>query len=430
MLKNRAEGVLGPFGDIGQIAGGALTGIGPLIFGVGKLAGVFTTGGEAAGVMSGAMALIPWVAVGIAAVALGVVIFKNWDKITAATAKAWHWIADLTVKVWGAITDLFERFWPVLLVIFTGGLGLLILAFTGHLDSITHAAGAMAGDVVGFFTALPGRIGDGFSSAWGATWSVISGSFTAVAGFVGDRIDDSVGFVTGMPGRLKSGLLGGWHLFSDASAASWRAVSGFVGDRIDDGVGFVTGMPGRLRTGLLAEWHVFTDAIGASWRGATGFVGDRVDEMLGFVSHLPGRLADAGRGMWDWIGDAFKAAINVVIRAWNAIDFGIPGFHIPGTSVSFGGIKDIIPDIPLLARGAIATSPTLAIVGDGPTDEAIVPLPSGWRDSAAFGGDAASIADDRVVEIPLYLNGREIARAIGKPFADEVGRRTGTKSYN
>lgn len=68
---------------------------------------------------------------------------------------------------------------------------------------------------------------------------------------------------------------------------------------------------------------------------------------------------------WDNIVAGFKAGINFLIRAWNALDFSI---NIPGIPIlGFSGfhVPDVIPDIPYLDTGGHITQTGLAVVHRG-----------------------------------------------------------------
>jgi hypothetical protein len=70
---------------------------------------------------------------------------------------------------------------------------------------------------------------------------------------------------------------------------------------------------------------------------------------------------------WDNIVRSFKSGINLLLRAWNALDFGIH-IHIPSVLglPGFGlDIDDIIPDVPYLQRGGLVDRTGLAVVHQG-----------------------------------------------------------------
>lgn len=116
-----------------------------------------------------------------------------------------------------------------------------------------------------------------------------------------------------------------------------------------------------------------------------GQVIQNFDAIVGFVKAMPGRIADAASGMWDGIKNAFKAAINWIIKAWNGLDFKLPEVdtRIPGVG-KIGGFTIGTPDIPMLAAGGTVTRRGLAVVGErGPelldlnAGARVTPLPAG-----------------------------------------------------
>lgn len=97
-------------------------------------------------------------------------------------------------------------------------------------------------------------------------------------------------------------------------------------------------------------------------------------------------------GIWDGLVSGFKGVINFFISGINTLISGankllsvkIPDW-IPGGGKTVG-IQ--IPTIPMLAQGGIATKPTLAMVGEGRENEAILPLSK--LQSLLHGGSLAS----------------------------------------
>jgi len=93
------------------------------------------------------------------------------------------------------------------------------------------------------------------------------------------------------------------------------------------------------------------------------------DDIIVFFTGLPGKIASAATGMWDGVTEAFKSAINYIIRGWNAIEFKIPGFHIG--PIGYDGFTLGLPDIDTLHSGGTFRSPNgpgtngLAMLQDG-----------------------------------------------------------------
>ncbi len=80
---------------------------------------------------------IGWVILAIGAlVAIGVVLWKNWDAVCSGIKTAWEWIKTTAVNIWNGIADFFVAYWPWILGIFTGGIGLVVGYVIQNWDSI------------------------------------------------------------------------------------------------------------------------------------------------------------------------------------------------------------------------------------------------------------------------------------------------------
>lgn len=129
--------------------------------------------------------------------------------------------------------------------------------------------------------------------------------------------------------------------------------------------------------------------------GAATWIANVFTWVVGTVTGLPGRIRSAASGMWDGLKDAFRSAINFIIRAWNNLEFKVPGFS--AGPVSFAGFTLGVPDIPMLANGGITRGPVLAGLGDNRSGrEMIVPLERAGE--MGFGGGGGNTIVHLTVE--------------------------------
>ena len=133
--------------------------------------------------------------------------------------------------------------------------------------------------------------------------------------------------------------------------------------------------------------------------------------------NAPGKVSGAFSSMFNGLRDGFRAAINFIVRGWNSLHFGIPGFSFAGISVP--GINIGVPQIPYLARGGIVTGPTLAMVGEGGQAEAVVPL-----DRASEFGFGGRVENHFHFPNSVIGSADDIVRAV-----DEAYRSTGRAGY-
>jgi hypothetical protein len=115
------------------------------------------------------------------------------------------------------------------------------------------------------------------------------------------------------------------------------------------------------------------------------------DDLVSFFAGVPGRITSAARGMFDGLKDAFRGAINWIIRGWNSLSFTLPSIHVPGFG-KVGGWTLSTPDIPELAAGGLLTQGGTALVGERGRE--LVNLPRGAKVTplSRAGGDGDALA--------------------------------------
>ena len=147
----------------------------------------------------------------------------------------------------------------------------------------------------------------------------------------------------------------------------------------------------------------------AGARAAIGWVIDKGQALVGFFMALPDRISAVSRGMWNGIKDAFRSALNWIIDKWNGLEFSVPGVSAFGHTL--GGFTLGVPDIPRLAKGGVVPARpggTLALLGEGGRDEAVIPLGRGGRGT----GDVFNITINGATD-PL-ATAREVEQALAR----------------
>jgi len=146
-------------------------------------------------------------------------------------------------------------------------------------------------------------------------------------------------------------MVAAWRALSSAFQTAWSVINSRVFTPLKNGINTVKSVVSTALNNTKNSWNTF----------------------VSFVKGIPGRISGALSSMFAPLAAGFRSAINAVIRGWNNLSFSIPSVDIPGLGTVGGGTINT-PNIPLLASGALATGPTLAMVGEGRFNEAILPL--------------------------------------------------------
>jgi phage-related protein len=274
-------------------------------------------------------------------------------------------------------------------------------------------------------------VGSFFSDVW--DW--IKGAGSAIGNFFTETIpswwDSVVSFFESLPGRVTDAL----HSFADAGRnaiieglKSWYAQ---VFEWIGNIIGIIWSLPQLIPAAFeLLKTNIWNE-ITALWQGAVDLFWWGVHSTVAVVEAVPGLLSAAGDAIWAFLTELWQRAVvdsyNTVAAGFNRVmDFfySLPdriralgpalylaavqlghkigdGLANIGTFASDVGHKIVntiksginwvigsinsgiaeiddklpgtLPRIPMLARGAVVDSPTLALVGEaGP--EVVVPL--------------------------------------------------------
>ena len=254
--------------------------------------------------------------IGIAALVTAIILlWKNWDTVTAAWAKG----CEAVKRAAQAVFDWVKANWPLLLAILAGPFGLAVGMIIKHWDAIKRA---------------------------------VSSAVDAIRETLG-RLQAWVGTVVAGIGATLTRLA---QLFDKPADAARAMLAGI--------------------------------------RDAVGAIASYIDSQIGRIS-----------GAVERVVQAIKRPINAVLSAWNAISFSLPRINVAGVKVagkqiipdvSFGGQSFGVPQIPLLARGGVVSSPTLLVAGER------------GREIIAPEGLLRKIVGEQAVNVRVFIGEREL----------------------
>ncbi|VNU03115.1 TMP repeat family [Streptococcus pneumoniae] len=283
-----------------------------------------------------------------ALIAIGVLLYQNWDTVVEFAKTAWQGLCDFISGICRAIGEFFSGLWTKLQEIFEP-----IGQWFG--EKFQQAWDA----IVNIFSG----IGEWFSGVFQGAWDAIVNIFTPIGSWFGQRWADVTSALAN---------IGAW--FTDMFQKAWTGL---------------TNIFSKLGSWFGERWNDVTSALSkvASWFGemftnAYNAVKNAFSSIGGFFSGVWSTVqsifVNAGQKVGSAVGGAFRSAVNGVLGTIENVVNGFIGMingvigminKIPG--VSLGGIGYV--SLPRLARGGIVDSPTIAMIGEA-GKEAVVPL--------------------------------------------------------
>ena len=266
---------------------------------------------------------------------LAPVIGKLLEKLSPLIDKALKVIADLLDAVLGPALELVSG-------LFDGMVPIIELVFGTITDMLIPVIKELLPPIINVATALIEQLLPIFQTIWPVIEDLLEPALAAIVQIV-SALEEPLTLIIGLLGGVLGTTLEGVML----------ALAPII-----DIVAIAIGLAADALEGLI------------------GWISDGIDWLVKWMEEI-GAL-EAIKKAFESIKDVFKNVINFLIDAWNALDWKID-ITLPGWIPGIGGkgikIDDVFPDIPRLAEGGIVTDPTLAFLGEGGDDEAVIPLP-------------------------------------------------------
>lgn len=175
--------------------------------------------------------------------------------------------------------------------------------------------------------------------------------------------------------------------------------------------------------------------IKGDWEGAWNGIRDFFSAYLDYIVKLVQGFKDTFgaifeaigkhiKNVWDGIVSNIKGAINYIIGAINAFIRGVNNVKVPDWVPGVGGKGINIKEIPMLAKGGEIIQRGHAIVGEAGPE--LLELPQGAKVKPLDDNDKISNiksgASERTIklEIPLFLDGKQIAKASAQYIDKEL----------
>ncbi|WP_455797565.1 hypothetical protein [Clostridium butyricum] len=348
---------------------------------LGAIIGSVFSGGLISGIVEIGAALVAavggWpIIIGAAIVAIGVVIYKNWDEISAWLSNAWQWISDTCAQIWGGIKDFLAQWGVDILAFIVGGpIALVGVEIAKHWDEVKEKTTEIWNSVSTWL----GETWEGVKNTCSETWNNIKTSISDKWGEVKQGTEDTWNNLTSWLGTT-------WGNISTSASTKWEEIKVSISGKWDE-----------LKTKCSEVWEnikgVFDGVV--TWIDNTFSVGwsnawNGIKNTFKTIFDSLVNIAKKPLNLVITMVNAVISGVNKMIKALNNLNIDVPDW-VPGIGgESFGFNFDTISPIPMLAKGGIVDSPTLAMVGEA-GKEAVMPLENntGWISDLA--GQIASI---------------------------------------
>ena len=430
-LDPKILSIVGVIGSVLAVLGPLLIGMGKVAFAISSIMGVAAKIGPIIKGLS--IGFNPWVLAIAAAVAAGILLYKNWDKIKAYAKKLWATIKPVFQKIGNFMKKVWDGAVKVVTTVWKG----IVTVVRTYIKIVR----TVITTVFNFIKAYFKTVFNIYKTIIVTAWKVISTAIKIAVNLIKK-------IVTAVFNGLKTYFTTVFNFYKTIIVTAWNVIKTAVTTAVNAIKNTITTVFNAVKGTVSKVWNAIKTAITTPINAAKNAVNTAVNnikaKVTGGFNGISGKVKSAFSKVKDAITSPFQKAWELVksavdkIKSIFPIKLGkifsgvkLPHFKISGGTPPWGiGGKGTRPsvDIEWYAKGGIFKRPTVFATPNGLKGvgeagaEAVVPLSELWSQMANMGNSIAegvSRAGGDEITINVYAQpGMDI-----KALAEEIERR-------
>lgn len=336
-----------------QTAVTVVSGIMSALSGIGGITGALSLLGSGLG---GIVTLLggPFALAIAAAIAVGVLLWKNWDTVKEKAGQLGKWIGEkwndikvVTEKVWNGIMKFLQK-WGVdiLILMFTGPAAPFILFgkyVSEHWDSISKSTSKVWNDVK---TAISDKAKEAFANAkkhFGDLKDAATSYFENLRKSAADKFENIRSSISSKANSAKDGALNAWATMRNNTSPYFDSIKSSASNAFDNVANWAGNLGGRMASGL-------SNGIGAVKNAARGIA----NAIVSVIGSAVNGVIDGVKWILNHVGASGAAG---GLHHWSIPNFATGGTHRGGPALVNDQAGSIYQEAYQLPTGKIGIFP-------------------------------------------------------------------------
>lgn len=284
--------------------GSIVTGVGAVLPFLAKLGPAFTIIRTALAALTGPIGIIVALVV-----ALGIVIYKNWDAIKEATIKTfsaigefltgvWGWIVEVTTSTFNSVSAFFKEWGSTILIILGGPIAWITALVIKNWDTIKATT-------IKVFSA----VGDFFATVWNTIKSVFTNVITGIVNFVKQRWESLKTNTSNVFNSVKDTVLGVWTAIKTTITNLAEGIKNAIRDKFESLKSIVKEKMDAVKTIVTGIWDkvkAFFDNINLLQTGK-----DIIQGLINGIRQKISAVTDAIKEVTSMITGKIKSILGI-----------------------------------------------------------------------------------------------------------------------
>ena len=394
-----------------------------------------------------------------------------WNGIVAVATAVWSTFGGSLTTIWNGIVQVATGVWNMLKAVIMGPILIVIDLLTANWtqlgadlqliwNSIVSAAGQIWNGLVTYFSGIWSLIQTYAMTVWNTLVSTLEGLWngavsaasaiwSALSSFFSGLWNGIVSTTEGIWNSVVSFLSGLWSGTVSTAEGIWNALPGFFSGLWNSITSFFSSAWSNIKSIVIGAATSIFNGAKAVWSGFTGMVSGIVNGIKGAFNALRNfSLADAGRAIMDSFFNGLKAAWGKItdfvggIASWIRKHKGPISYDakllIPAGNAIMNGLNagltdkfsDVQKNVSSMAQAIVdSAAVTMPAVNTSPFDASLQSLNSSVQGATLSSNLDVNYTRKQTIEVPLYIDGREVARATANPMQTELNRLTKVSNY-
>jgi phage-related protein len=189
---------------------------------------------------------------------------------------------------------------------------------TGAMTTAKNAISTGITAAIGFFTALPGRIGSAIAALPGVIGNIISNAMHTLAYAFGAGIGIAVTLAVTLPQRVLGAIASLPGVLGGLASRAWAALRAAFSSGVAAAANLARTLPGRVRSGISSLGGLIAGVARAAWASLKSAFSSGVSQATSIAASLPGRIRGAIGSLAGMMAGAGRDAVAGLVNGIRA----------------------------------------------------------------------------------------------------------------
>ncbi|MBT2722318.1 phage tail tape measure protein [Bacillus sp. ISL-46] len=143
-----------------------------------------------------------------ALIAVGLLLWKNWDSVSKWLTKSWQWIKNVAVSVFDWLVGFFKKWGLTILAVITGPIGILALLIFKNWDKIKSKSIEIWSAIKTKAAEIWGNLKSAIVGKASEIWNSVKSKFESLKNSISEKMNAAKSKAVGIFGEIKSAITG------------------------------------------------------------------------------------------------------------------------------------------------------------------------------------------------------------------------------